>query len=159
MGVDPGLSGAVAFYDLEKAAVVAVHDMPLHEVSGKRHIDLYQLAAIIDGHAKDIEFAVIEEVGVMTGKEGVVGMFRFGQAAGCVQGIVAAYMIPMFLVKPSVWKSAMGLTRDKDHSRQKASQLFPSSAHLWARKKDDGRAEALLLAVFGSKVRTGRKAT
>jgi hypothetical protein len=45
-----------------------------------------------------------------------------------------------------------GGRENKDASRQKASMLFPKFAHLWARKKDDGRAEAVLLAHYGSKL-------
>ena len=61
--------------------------------------------------------------------------------------------MPMRLVTPQTWKKVYGLKggkENKDMSRQKASQLFPTYANLWARKKDDGRAEAVLLAHYGS---------
>jgi crossover junction endodeoxyribonuclease RuvC len=40
---------------------------------------------------------------------------------------------------------------DKTASRRLACQKWPAFSHLWARVKDDGRAEAALLAYFGSK--------
>jgi crossover junction endodeoxyribonuclease RuvC len=61
----------------------------------------------------------------------------------------------MTLVVPQVWKKAYGIPggrENKDMARQKASMLFPKYAHLWARKKDDGRAEAVLLAHYGLKL-------
>ena len=48
-------------------------------------------------------------------------------------------------VSPSTWKAAMGLTSDKDKARERASFLIPTHKHLFARKKDDGMAEAALL--------------
>jgi crossover junction endodeoxyribonuclease RuvC len=38
---------------------------------------------------------------------------------------------------------------DKDAARMRACQLFPSAANMLERKKDDGRAEALLIAEYG----------
>jgi crossover junction endodeoxyribonuclease RuvC len=40
---------------------------------------------------------------------------------------------------------------DKEGSRQRALQLFPAAHALLARKKDHGRAEASLIALFGAK--------
>jgi hypothetical protein len=39
---------------------------------------------------------------------------------------------------------------DKDVSRQRASALLPRHSGLWLRKKDDGRAEAALIAYYGA---------
>lgn len=151
LGIDPGISGSFALYDPISKTVVNIWDMPVHDIKGKAHLDLYQMATIVDTYKKDIKLAVIEEPGAMPG-QGVTSMFRFGHACGVVQGIVACCMIPMKLLKPSVWKMQMGLTFDKDLSRQKASQMFPKESARFARKKDDGRAEALLLAVFGERL-------
>ena len=43
--------------------------------------------------------------------------------------------------------------KDKDASRLRAIQLFPVVANRLDRKKDDGRAEALLLAEYGRRLR------
>jgi crossover junction endodeoxyribonuclease RuvC len=84
------------------------------------------------------------------------GAFNFGLSTGIVRGILAANRIPFELVHPSVWKRAMGLTRfgcetqpeNKTRARALASQLFPTLADQFKRVRDDGRAEALLLAVY-----------
>ena len=148
-GIDPGLSGAIAL--LGGAAEVEIADMPTLEIKGKRIIDLYALAQLFDLAGKDTRLAVIEDPHAMPG-QGVSSMFKFGFACGAVQAMVASAFIPMKLVAPGAWKKAMGLGSDKDASRRLASQLMPRHAHLWARKKDDGRAEALLLAIYGSKL-------
>jgi len=92
--------------------------------------------------------AIIEQVAAMRG-QGVTSMFRFGQSYGATQMAVAAHKIPMQFVTPAKWKSYLGLSRDKGVSRSLASQRFPKQADLFKRVKDDGRAEAALLALYG----------
>ena len=82
-------------------------------------------------------------------KQGVTSSFSFGFSAGVIQGIIAANLIPMQLVRPAVWKRTMGLTKDKDSSRQKASALYPRFCSHWALKKDVDKAEAALIATYG----------
>jgi crossover junction endodeoxyribonuclease RuvC len=125
--------------------------MPLHErKNGKNEVDVYTLGQTIDGYAKEIEIAVIEDVGVMGGHEGTVSMFNFGRNTGVIHGVLGVCSIPMFFVKPAVWKMIMGLSQNKDDSRALASRLYPNDSARWPRKKDDGRAEAALLAAFGA---------
>lgn len=150
-GIDPGLSGAVALLDpvVDKIRIV---DMPTHSIKGKRTIDLYELARFFDLYWSEIHLAVIENVHSMP-RQGVASSFSFGKSAGIAEMAVAAHFIPMHHVSPGKWKAAFGLTSDKDASRRAASRLFPTFSHLWARAKDDGRAEAVLLAVYGSKLK------
>lgn len=156
LGVDPGLRGALALYDPLADGelfdqVAGVWDMPLRQSKTHKSIlDLPTLALLIKEHAHLIKYAVIEQVSASPGA-GVVSMFRFGESLGVVTGMVAAHFIPIIMARPSSWKLAMGLGRDKDESRERVTRLFPSEAHRFSRKKDDGRAEALLLAVFGSR--------
>lgn len=155
LGVDPGLHGALAFYDLAMPGpCIEVFDMPTHTitVNGKQRtrLDLHQLADLVARHAARCTLAVIEDVHAMP-KQGVSSSFSFGFAAGAAQAIVAAHDIPVRMVQPAAWKRAYGLTSDKDASRQRASQLLPAFAHLWPLAKHDGRAEAVLLALYGGK--------
>jgi len=153
LGIDPGLSGALAFYYPVSGALDVV-DMPTHRLvangKGKTRLDLYRLAqALRDmNFFEPITWAFIEEVHAMP-KQGVTSSFSFGFAAGAVQGIVAALGIPMTRVTPNKWKQALGLTGDKDMSRRRASELMPRHAHNWPLKKHDGRAEAALMAYYG----------
>lgn len=151
-GIDPGFGGAIAFYHYLRHEVVDLWDMPLtaqKASSGKNQIDAHKLAMGIDSYAKTIDFAVVEEVHAMPG-QGVTSMFRFGQGFGIIQGILATTMIPTFYVKPSIWKCQMGLSTSKDLSLSKVRHLFPKELSRFERKKDNGRAEALLLAFFGA---------
>lgn len=154
IGVDPGMGGALALFT-DNGTVVVV-DMPVHEINGKRRIDLYQLGTLLKGWGDrfEIQRVVIENVGAMPGQS-PNGMFTFGFACGAVQSAVATLKMPMVLVVPQVWKKVYGIPggkENKDMSRQKASMLFPNYSTFWARKKDDGRAEAVLLAHYGSKL-------
>lgn len=150
-GADPGLSGAVAFFDTVTGALT-VHDMPTHALSrngkAKRELDMVELARLVD--AAGAGHAYIEQVGAMPG-QGVSSVFAFGLAYGALRMAFAASFIPTTLVSPAVWKRALGAPAEKDGARARASQLLPQHAGLWTLKKHDGRAEAALLAVYGAR--------
>lgn len=153
LGIDPGLSGALAFYN-PKTDELKVWDMPVHEtkVAGKkkRRLDITALANILDPLGALVIMAAVEEVGAMP-KQGVSSSFNFGFSAGCAQMVVAAYFIPMQLVRPNVWKKALHVTGDKNEARRQASRLLPKHATNWPLVKHDGRAEAALLAYYLAK--------
>ena len=154
IGVDPGFSGAIAVVDASAfpRKLVAVHDMPTlksKKGSGKRDIDVYELGNLIGQYAGKTAVAIVERVGAMP-EEGVVSVFRFGLAAGSIHGALGSYNVPMFFVEPAAWKCAMGLSQDKSLSRDVARRHFGDQRH-FERAKDDGRAEAALLALFGAR--------
>jgi crossover junction endodeoxyribonuclease RuvC len=68
---------------------------------------------------------------------------------------LAAGGVPYTIVTPQKWKPAVGVLKgaDKEASRQRALQLFPDQATNLARKKDHARADAMLLAYFGTAAR------
>lgn len=153
LGVDPGLSGAMAMLH---AGAVDVFDIPTTtrtvNKKEKRQIDPYQLAAWLEIQRPLIKFAVVEQVGTMPG-QGVTSAFNFGFTTGCIYGIIAACGIEIRTVSPQVWKRKYGLIgQNKDASRGEASRRFPEFTHLWSLKKHDGRAEAALLALYGSEM-------
>lgn len=74
-------------------------------------------------------------------------MFNFGKSFGIITGIIAGFKIPMYFVKPSVWKILMGLDSMKINSLIKADLLFKNHNF----KNKDGEAEAALLAYFGKR--------
>ena len=151
-GIDPGLSGAVALLDDEGMKPLQVWDMPTVKIMRnskmKRELNLAELAEIIWQLGEGTP-VFVERVGAMPG-QGVTSMFSFGKSYGAVLGILAAYHHPVFHVAPQTWKKAVGV-RDggKGASRLRASELFPSAAGQWSRVKDDGRAEAALIAYYG----------
>jgi crossover junction endodeoxyribonuclease RuvC len=149
LGIDPGLKGALAW--IEGTRVVALEDMPTFQVmrGGKPRdtIDVHGLARLMGQHAAEVCW--FEQVGGMQG-DGPAAAFQFGRAAGAAEAIAKASGCRFETVTPPVWKKAMGLIGTaKDQSRAKATSLFPAVAGDLARKMDDGRAEALLLAEYG----------
>jgi crossover junction endodeoxyribonuclease RuvC len=53
------------------------------------------------------------------------------------------------MVRPNIWKKAIGCPKDKDMARMLASRLLPQHSDNWPLKKHDGRAEAALIALYG----------
>lgn len=142
LGVDPGATGALAAINASTGDLIWIEDMPMLDrtVSGPLVADLLR--------NEDIVAAWIEHVWAMS-PMGASASFSFGHGTGVITGVLAALDAPTRLVKPAVWKKAVGLGRDKDASRAAAVGLWPASSALFARKKDDGRAEAALIARHG----------
>lgn len=156
LAIDPGISGALAFLDTERAAMSALItacDMPVLDGDVNPH----QLRAII--RLKMPDLAVIEHVHSHP-KEGVSSVWRFASAFTVARTVVALLEIPTMLVTPAKWKKAMsvkGGPEGKEQCRRLAIEKFPADAQLlFARKKDHGRAEAALLAVYASTLPTIR---
>ena len=149
LGVDPGLTGALAILNLKEGWLHNVIDMPTQKRGARSDLDLLALAAFFGNHAHLIKYAVVEDV-ASAPKQGVVSMFTFGKVTGIVVGMIAAHYIPVYYVKPSVWKFQMKLTSSKGLSVNKARTLWPDNADLFTRTKD-GRAEAALIAYFGKR--------
>jgi hypothetical protein len=144
LAIDPGLTGALAFYYPETADRVSVIDMPV--VDGR--VDPHQLRKIIEDHKP--AFAVIELVNPMP-RDGVKQAWRFASAFTTAHVVVAMLQIPISFVTPAQWKRVMkvaGGDEGKEECRALAIRLFPACAASFARKKDDGRAEAALLALY-----------
>lgn len=145
--MDPGYSGSIAL--LTTTGELTVHDMPVVPGSkGKNELNLHQLATLLAPRDTDPVVAIIEKVSAMP-NQGVSSTFRFGEGYGALQAMLVGHGYPLHYVTPSNWKKHFGLTSDKGTSRGLASKRFPQSAHLFARVKDDGRAEAALIALYG----------
>jgi crossover junction endodeoxyribonuclease RuvC len=95
-----------------------------------------------------------EKVGGMVG-DGASSAFNFGRMAGACEAIVKVSGARFVFVTPQAWKRSMKLRggrEGKDESRSLATSLFPASAAQFRRVKDDGRAEAALLAEYGRRI-------
>lgn len=153
LGIDPGLGGALALYRADGALEIV--DMPTLQLK-KRVINEYALARIVDDWASSVREVWLEQVGVRPG-EGAVGAFSFGRGYGVIRGICAANFLTIVDVTPQTWKRAMKIAGAKDEARAAASALFPACASQFVRKRDDGRAEAALIALYGA-LQTQREA-
>ncbi len=169
LGIDPGITGAIAI--LADGELVAVEDMPTDHVQVGAHlrsrISAHRLWAIL-GSAKGAHaFVERPEARPLRGRDkatgqtvlrqpGAAGMLAFGEGYGMlVMGCVAAGMV-LTELRPGAWKRAAGVAASKDDARRAAANAFPRQVHLFARKRDDGRAEASLLARYGaSRVKGG----
>lgn len=149
IGIDPGLSGALARYDLETTALL-VEDMPVFKIGSKTVIDALGLARLIDVWGADQGVVAFLEFVASSPQMGVASAFKFGEGCGIVKGVLAANFVRVESVTPPAWKRAMGVKADKDGCRAVAAQRFPRQSGLFARKKDDGRAEAALIALYGA---------
>jgi crossover junction endodeoxyribonuclease RuvC len=151
IGIDPGLNGAIAFFDLAKGHLSVV-DMPVVEMlrggKKKREVSAQMLAQIIRLAERPCT-AMFERVNAMPG-QGVTSVFSFGRSSGIVEGVLAALAIPTHIITPQVWQKAASVRGGKDGARQRATELFPAYAGLFARKKDDGRADAACMAWYAA---------
>ena len=158
LGADPGASGALALYNPANNNVEVLR-MPIHKVvrngKSRAEIDGYALGSWVDVHSNRIKRAYIEQVGGLPGQG---GQFQFGLNTGVLHGVLYANLIPVEFAPPATWKRALGLKRAagqtksdmKSAARRRAALLFPHLAAEFAKVKDDGVAEAVLIAFYGA---------
>jgi Holliday junction resolvasome RuvABC endonuclease subunit len=152
LGIDPGLEGGLAVYAPDTNDVSAIR-VPVIGEGSKRYVDVNAMWAWLQMQ-RPTE-AILERVGAMPG-QGLSSTFRFGDANGSLRATVMLFGIPLFKAEPRVWKKALGLTKDGELSRQRAIEMFPQRASLFAFKKDHNLAEAALLAWY--RARQARRA-
>jgi crossover junction endodeoxyribonuclease RuvC len=57
----------------------------------------------------------------------------------------------MTIIEPGTWKKYHNLRgSEKETSRQRVLELFPAHHAMFARKKDHGKAESVLIALVGA---------
>jgi len=152
LGIDPGLNGALSFYDGEE---LIIHDMPTVEFQkngkSRRKVDIHKLHRTMHDlmyPASHPNHIFIEQVSAQP-SNGAAAAFSYGYGCGVVEATVALLNLPYSYVSPQKWKKAMNCPKDKNAARVRASQLLPKFSHNWDRKKDDGRAESALIALYG----------
>jgi len=177
IGIDPGLTGAISILE-DTFGTVTIHDMPQQVKSVKRkrnkkgemqdypsyEIDATHFGTIIHPSNWDEDVEIyIEQVGAVyrQDKKGGTSAFQplhatfvFGEGFGVIRGISEAYYgkASVTRVAPQTWKKHFGLIGTaKDAARLYAIDncLREGVPQLLKRKKDDGRADALLIAEYG----------
>jgi len=139
LGIDPGKKGAIALYDSEEMTVECT-DMP--ETTAQLHDFIAALPKV--------KGCTLEKLhaGPVMGRTTIATMFM---KYGILKGALMWRDIPFTEVRPNKWKPALNLSKDKNASREMAMQMWPDHADQFKRVKDDGRAEAALLAHYGAK--------
>lgn len=170
-GADPGLSGCIAtLIDGEPGPLL---DMPtMDDGRGNREVDALALrtfiADVVRQHPGAYFSACAEKVRAMPNKQkpgeaprtmGAQSSFNFGDGFGQVKATFRVMRIPLVLVEALTWKRRFGLIgQEKDAARVLAQSRFPNAAHLLQRKKDQGRGDALLVALWHDSTETGVRA-
>ncbi|MDE2020095.1 MAG: hypothetical protein KGJ13_07155 [Patescibacteria group bacterium] len=146
-GIDPGKYGAVFLLGPPHSYAT----VPLIMIGGKVRPDYavwwqrWRPLLLAASHI------VVESVAARPG-QGVTSMFSFGYGAGFLYGLVMSCGRPHTFITPQAWKKVAGLRgSDAEESRRRASQLLPEAVDFWPRKKDDGVAEAALIAWAGKR--------
>lgn len=153
IGVDPGLTGAIAVID-DQGAVLGLLDMPVREIRGvktatvKNEVDAGALHRwLLPLTAGRDALASIERVGSRPG-QGLASTFSLGDSFGAARAVLSCCSRSVLDIKPQEWKKSLSVTDDKSTSLELARRLFPTAERMLKRKRDHGRAEALLIAEF-----------
>ena len=152
IGIDPGISGAICFFDNGK--ILDVIEMPTMNEGkkNKRQVNGAQIyneiyKRINKTHNEEVR-VVVEQVSAMPG-QGVTSMFNFGQSFGIIKGICSAMRLSLYFVRPAKWKKYFNLINsEKDASRTRAIEIFPYFSSQLSKKKDSNKADAILIASF-----------
>jgi hypothetical protein len=171
LAIDPGISGALALLELEQGQsinrprVVEVLSMPTMARKKDGTGEAVNSAGLADAIARlRPEIVVLEQASAVAAPRdktplgdgkvqkqhgmGVAGAFNFGVGYGVIIGCCAR--LPKYFVTPASWKKRMKVpsSRDnKDYARTLALALFPYLSEQLERKKDVGRAEAILIGM------------
>ena len=152
IGIDPGISGAICFF--EEGKIVDVIEMPVmaEGKKNKKQVNGNQLFNEIKSRLFEINdeniSVVVEHVTAMPG-QGVTSMFNFGQSFGVIKGICSAMQLPIYFVRPTKWKKYFNLINtSKDASRSRAIEIYPKFSEKLKRKKDSNKADAILIASY-----------
>lgn len=151
-GIDPGQKGALACIDSKGGGVI---DMPTNPS------DLYKHLYIIKSNSEiseDNVFCILEAAAVMP-KQGIKGAFTYGIGYGKIKACLDILEIPYQEIHPAKWKKEYSLiNKGKDASVKAAQQLFPNIQFFTPRGRMlDGRAESLLMALYGKRINEGRR--
>lgn len=146
IGIDPGLTGAVAYYE---AGYWHVHDIPVRATEGglvDREVDAEALTALLAPmRAEHGHLACLERTHAMP-KQGVSTMFSMGDTRGAIRGVLGALGMPYRQAQPQIWKAHFQLIgAQKDASVARCLGFFPYLAPHLKLKKHHNRAEAVLI--------------
>jgi crossover junction endodeoxyribonuclease RuvC len=148
-GIDPGNQGALTLLS-ETFEILDFADMPCvaDGTKGRQTVNPILLATIIRRWAPTAAFC--EYIGARP-TDSKVGAFSFGRCRGAIEGTLGALGIPVTMLTVPTWRRAVGLPvgASKEMARGEAIRRWPNRADIFARVRDDGRAEAALIGIAG----------
>lgn len=155
VGVDPGLTGAIAFLG---PGLVRVVDMPTVDLPGaglvSRRVDARGLADIVRHGVPAGEscLVVVEQVRTMGGKNNAVQtQGSLMRTLGAIEAVFDMMRIKPIMVEPQTWKGFYALGTVKADSLIRARELYPSAGPHLRLARHHNRAESLLIAHWGNR--------
>jgi crossover junction endodeoxyribonuclease RuvC len=149
LGVDPGIRGGLAVVEIIDGAapqLVDAIDIPTTGTKARERVDASAIKEFVEQH-KPVR-AAIERAQAMP-RQGVSSSFKYGRSVGSIEAVLTCCELPVDIIEPSAWKRFWKLPgKNKENSRQKALQQFPAAHEMLARKRDHGRSEASLIALY-----------
>lgn len=148
LAVDPGVKAAVAVAVFEKNRKPQLEDLFIVPIWSTR-LGEVDVGFLIDKllYIGEPTISAIERVHSFP-KQGVASSFKFGICTGAIIGTISAmYGKSLLATSPSVWKSALGLSKAKKDSINLAKKLFGINDFPLL-GKDHNLAEAALIAAF-----------
>ena len=148
LGIDPGKTGAIAAVNSNGHVFIA--DIPM--LNGD--YNFYEMWKLLGGVIQHYSatYLTLEKQQAMP-KQGVSSTFATGRGYGAWEALCWITTPDFEIVSPRVWKKKLGLSSDKEESRELAIKLYPSVTDQLKRVKDHNRAEALLLAHYTKLIR------
>jgi crossover junction endodeoxyribonuclease RuvC len=134
----------------------SIVDLPVVEDAAGKRIAGRQLLNLIRGMspAGEAALAIIEDVRPRPGPNTAHTMGSLMGTRRAVEAVLDVAGVKVLAVQPSTWKRFFGLLKsEKAQSLEVARTLYPLQAGMLKRQKDHNRAEALLLAHYGQKVK------
>jgi crossover junction endodeoxyribonuclease RuvC len=130
-----------------KELLVECVDIPVIGSGAKERVDAIALRNWLTTYKP--QHAYIERAQAMP-RQGASSGVKYGRATGAIEAVLACCE-PVTVIEPNAWKRFHRLhCRDKEGGRQRALQLFPAAHAMLARRKDHGRGEASLIALYGA---------
>ncbi len=174
VGVDPGKTGAICVF--RGTQFIVVRDMPTDKSKDGKTI--YDEDAIIQflkversiAKANKGELFVMLEHQHAFPRQGGVGNFSMGYGYACWVMALKALHVPRKIVTAAQWRKVIFTEKErlamiegaqshaqarnmrKPASVKKAIKLVPRAKNFLTRKMDDGRAEAILIALAARKI-------
>lgn len=151
LGIDPGITGALALIDHDGELIDALPFPTLDFGHTRKAKSIDVLACLEWLEGVPIEKAGIERVGARPG-QGLSSAFSFGRSLGLAEGVLQARSIDYAFVEPRVWKGRFcSFGADKDSARQEA--LARWDLPILAKKgKGQAVADAAFIALYVKEV-------
>jgi len=151
IGIDPGLTGAIAFVTETSCTV---EDLPTMPLPGNglisRKIDGRALAIMVRSHVPIGESAAayLEQVSTMGGKNNAVQtQGSLMRSLGAIETVLECMGLKPTMLSPQKWKRFYGLDSSKPKALAKARELYHQAPLSLA--KHHNKAEAVLIAHWG----------